>query len=177
MLILANYLGEDVCTFCIWERHCSWNSHDMKNAISFQQQCFAILKLFCYNVFNNKFSVFSKISDIQTNLICACTSSWKEYDNGSKLHSRWCYSSLPFLSVHYCFSLPPNKEVVPSLSHILIWWNFIFILQDNMIRVENRKPIKAFEIWEFKVWRSTNLYSFWETKKYQSKSPFSQSTL
>ena len=50
----------------VWERHCSWANHKVKNAISFQQQCFAFLKLFCYCVFNNKFSVFSKISGIQT---------------------------------------------------------------------------------------------------------------
>ena len=30
-------LGDDVCVFCIWERHCSWTSHEVKNAISFQQ--------------------------------------------------------------------------------------------------------------------------------------------
>lgn len=63
--------------------------------------------------------------------------------------------------------------------HCLIYWfGEISYLSSKIIRgVENRKPIKAFEIWEFKGWRSTNLFSFWETKKYQSKSSFSQSTL
>ena len=43
--------------------HYSWTNQHLKKCVN---SVFALKKIFCYSIFSNKFSIFNKISDIQT---------------------------------------------------------------------------------------------------------------